>query len=515
MPKDFSLLGKQNLAHLFDVINRYKIMELTMNHSGFFDSIRSAFSSAEPVTIIIIGLILFIFVGLISILIKGFRRFYSDYCRVTDSLEKYDRNSGTREETFFEIKTIFKSVQSFSHPWNEFSEAIVKERKEDGEIEYRNTQEAHEFFNIDAIISSSRAWLFNFRLGTFGSIPNILTGLGIVGTFFGILMGIPAGISAESISKGIPQFLIGMKGAFLASLAGLICALIFTFVEKYLMDIMESQCRLLSERLDTVFRRKTSQDYLSELAYASVQQLAAMKAMPLNFGKEIIKGLTGAGVETVEISDSVRAGVALGFEQLASGLRDFNAFQTEFTKTVRSIQDEQAVVATSFKQLNASAVECATTIRGASATLMEAATEVRTMVAKLTEVTTVSRDTLEGQKASAEAIKESIQTAERSIFEFHKTQTEIVGALGQTVTQFKQTNEGFTQQVANYHQSMNVSLKSNLETFEDHLGTGVKKLGGGVNNLGDMLVELNTALTDANKVYRQLSLVKKTDESET
>ncbi|WP_413292322.1 hypothetical protein ACLSU7_13035 [Bdellovibrio sp. HCB185ZH] len=432
-----------------------------------------------------------------------------------NALIPYDRNSGTREETFLEIQSIFKSVQSFIHPWNEFAESVVKERKEDGEIEYRNTHEAHDFFNVEAIISSSRAWLFNFRLGTFGSIPNILTGLGIVGTFFGILTGIPESVAADAISKGIPQFMVGMKGAFLASLAGLISALVFTFIEKYLTDIMESQCRLLAERLDTVFRRRTSQDYLSELAYSSMQQLAAMKNLPLNFGKEVIKGLTGAGVETVEISDSVRAGVAMGFEQLVKGLNDFNTFQGEFVKNIQGIQREQSTIASNFAQLNQSAVECATTIRGASATLMEAATEVRSMVAKLSEVTIVSRDTLEGQKESAQAIKESIQTAEKSIFEFHKTQTTIVSSLGETVSSFKVANDSFSQQVADYHQSLNTSLKTNLETFEDHLGTGVKKLGGGVNSLGDMLVELNGALTDANKVYRQLSLVKNDDESKT
>ncbi len=486
-----------------------------MQHQSLFDIVSIAFQHAEPVTIFIICLIAFLFSVLITILIRGYLHFYADYKRAMNSLEKFERNSGTREEAFSEIKSIFKAVQSFVHPWNEFAEAVVKERKEDGDFEYRNTHEAQDFFNVDAIISSSRAWLFGFRLGTFGSIPNILTGLGIVGTFFGILTGIPESVAADAISKGIPQFMVGMKGAFLASLAGLISALFFTFIEKYLMDIMDSQCRLLSERLDTVFRRKTSQDYLSELAYASTQQLAAMKSLPLNFGKEIVKGLTGAGVETLEISETVRAGVALGFEQLAVGLKDFNAFQTEFTKNIRSIQSEQSVVAANFAQLNQSAVECATTIRAASTTLVDAATEVRSMVIKLSEATSASSETLEGQKAAAQAIKESIQTAEKSIFEFHKTQTSIVTALAETVSSFKSANEGFTQQAANYHQSLNVSLKSNLETFEDHLGTGVKKLGGGVSNLGEMLGELNGAISDANKVYRQLSIVKNKDESKT
>lgn len=486
-----------------------------MQHQSISDIFFSAISHAEPVTNGIIALIIFIFVMVISIIIHGYRRFYVDYRQVINALHRYNRNDGTREEVFLEIRAAFKSLQAFAHPWHEFEESIVKERKEDGEIEYRNTHEAHHFFNVDSVISSSRAWLFNFRMGTFGSIPNILTGLGIVGTFFGILSGIPESIATDAISKGIPRFLVGMKGAFLASISGLVFALIFTLVEKYLMDIMESQCRLLAERLDAVFRRKTEQDYLSELAYSSYQQLAAMKALPLSFGKEIVKGLTGAGVETVEISESVKAGVALGFEQLSASLKEFNLFQVEFAKSIQGIQREQSQIAANFTALNQSAVESATTIRGASAALMEAANEVRIVVEKLSEVMTISRENLDGQKESAEVIKTSIQTAERSIFEFHKTQTDIVSSLKTTVESFKVANETFSKQVGDYHTTLNTALQTNLETFEDHLGTGVQKLGGGVNNLGDILIDLNTTLADAKKVYQQLTVVNPPDESKT
>lgn len=485
-----------------------------MENQTTFHVITLAFSHAEPITIFVIGLISFIFISVLLILIHGYRRFNNDYSNIMRSLDKYERNSATREVVYFEIKNIFKIAPSFLHPWQEFSETIIKERKEDGDFEYRNTHEAHDFFDVDAVISASRAWLFNFRLGTFGSIPNILTGLGIVGTFFGIMTGVPEANTAEAISSGIPKFLVGMKGAFLASLAGLISALVFTAIEKFLIDLMETKCRLLAEKLDSIFRLRTSQDFLSELSYSANQQLAALKSLPLDFGKQIISGLTGAGVETMQISESVKAGVSLGFEQLASSLREFNKFQTEFANNVLTIQQEQNAIAANFNQLNQSTIECANVIKSASGALMESATEVKTMVSKLSETVTLSRDNLEGQKASAEVIKTSIQTAEKTILEFHKNQTTVVTSLGETVMAFKQVNESFNKQVADYHQNINTSLRSNLETFEEHLGNGVKKLGGGVSGLGDMISNLNTTLTDANKVYKTLSLVKSDEKPE-
>lgn len=485
-----------------------------MQNHDTINVISKAFAHAEPITIIIMLLIATIFFVVLGILIHGFNRFNADFKSVMTALDKFDRNSATREEVFKEVKSIFKYVQSFLHPWHEFEETVIKENKGNNDFEYRNTHEAHDFFHVDAVISASRAWLFDFRLGTFGSIPNILTGLGIVGTFFGIMTGVPEGTSAEDISSGIPTFLVGMKGAFLASLAGLITALLFTAVEKYLVDLMETKCRLLSEKLDSIFRLKTTQDYLSELAYSSYQQLAQMKELPLNFGKQVISGLTGAGVETVEISESVKAGVALGFEQLAQSLKEFNSFQAGFVANIQAIQNEQNSIAQNFIQLNQSTIESANTIRAASSALMESATEVKSMVSKLSETVVLSRENLEGQKASAEAIQASIQTAEKSIFEFHKTQTAIVGTLGETVNNFRSANESFNKQVAEYHQSLNSSLRSNLEVFEEHLGNGVKKLGGGVSGLGDMIVNLNTTLTDANKVYQNLTLVSSQEKPE-
>jgi len=231
-----------------------------MQHQSITEIFSIALSHAEPVTYWIVVLIGSIFTVVVSVIIYGYKHFYVDYRAVEKVLSRFNRNDGTREDIFLEIRAAFRSTKALSHPWHEFEESLVKERKEDGEVEYRNTHEAQTFFNVDSVISSSRAWLFNFRMGTFGSIPNILTGLGIVGTFYGILSGIPEDVATDAISKGIPRFLVGMKGAFLASISGMVFALIFTLIEKYLMDVMESQCRRLSERLDTIFRRRTEQD---------------------------------------------------------------------------------------------------------------------------------------------------------------------------------------------------------------------------------------------------------------
>ncbi|MDO4483185.1 MAG: hypothetical protein Q4C54_01760 [Clostridia bacterium] len=60
-------------------------------------------------------------------------------------------------------------------------------------------------------------------------IPSLLTSLGILGTFIGLMRGL-TGLNmsdAEALMKGIPVLLDGMKGAFGTSVLGISCSLLF------------------------------------------------------------------------------------------------------------------------------------------------------------------------------------------------------------------------------------------------------------------------------------------------
>ena len=65
-------------------------------------------------------------------------------------------------------------------------------------------------------------------------IPGLLTSLGILGTFMGLMQGLTSVdfTNAEGTIQSIPQLLSGMRFAFATSVAGIACSLIFNMVNR-------------------------------------------------------------------------------------------------------------------------------------------------------------------------------------------------------------------------------------------------------------------------------------------
>ena len=83
----------------------------------------------------------------------------------------------------------------------------------------------------------------------------MLVGLGVLGTFIGLTMGI-AEIklgSQETLRLGIETFLGGMKTAFLTSVTGMFLSSIYTFLEKDALNRLTRSCVKLCEKLDNLY----------------------------------------------------------------------------------------------------------------------------------------------------------------------------------------------------------------------------------------------------------------------
>ena len=65
----------------------------------------------------------------------------------------------------------------------------------------------------------------------YDSIPGVFTSLGVLGTFSGILFGL-LGFDASDLDKSIPILLGGMQTAFITSVIGLLCSLVFSRISK-------------------------------------------------------------------------------------------------------------------------------------------------------------------------------------------------------------------------------------------------------------------------------------------
>jgi methyl-accepting chemotaxis protein len=123
------------------------------------------------------------------------------------------------------------------------------------------------------------------------SVPSILTGLGVLGTFVGLQIGIGSleldSSQIEQLDKSIAPIIKGSSTAFATSVWGVACSLIFTVIEKFLEWLALVKIRRLQNQLDGLIPRYTPEESMIEIQRAASQSEGILKELAVAIGKEM------------------------------------------------------------------------------------------------------------------------------------------------------------------------------------------------------------------------------------
>lgn len=203
---------------------------------------------------------------------------------------------------FYELEETIAQSPAMTNPWREFNESLLLVGEHhiiDREV-IVNTRRPQQFFSDQTIIRP------HLDVRYFNSVPNKLTGLGILGTFLGLVAGIylaSSGIGSNNIDEAkeaLSHLLDGASLAFLTSIAGLITSMVFSWREKKMShtlkgllnqwnDLLEQRLEFVSsERLNTeILKESRSQSqalnsFSTDLAVSLGQVLNEQVSQPLN-----------------------------------------------------------------------------------------------------------------------------------------------------------------------------------------------------------------------------------------
>ena len=211
------------------------------------------------------------------------------------------RNGGNVVE-LDEVGAKAMQSQSLSHLWREYSKTLHPQREEDqrGQVRvarWRATTMAESFFNEQAIVDS--------RLKTeyFKHLPGVLTGLGIIGTFAGLIKGLVnfnVAVDPAKAQEQLENLVKAVGHAFYVSAAAIVLAMVFTLIEKFVVTARYRQVEELRELIDSLFKGGAGEEYLERLTVAS--ETSATQAMHIKEAlvadlKEILTTLTAQQIE--------------------------------------------------------------------------------------------------------------------------------------------------------------------------------------------------------------------------
>lgn len=197
-----------------------------------------------------------------------------------------------------------------------------------------------EYINEDLL---DRAGMSFFNSG----IPGTLTGMGILGTFLGLSMGLGAfsGDDIFTVSDNVGALLSGMKVAFHTSVYGIFFSLVFSIIYR---SLMSDAYHTLDEFLN-VFRQ-TTQPYAAKDDENTATMLIYQAGMA-NTLRQMLEMMKGnameqtAGVERIveKFIEQMQSALEMDIKKLGSALK--NAGETQAVSAANTAEMVEAVTA--------------------------------------------------------------------------------------------------------------------------------------------------------------------------
>ncbi len=225
-----------------------------------------------------------------------------------------------------ELEEISKAMsgQTLANLWSEYAKTLHPQN-EDGEhgqsriVRWRATTMADNFFSEHAIVDT--------RLKTefYKHLPGILTGLGIIGTFTGLIIGLDRFKVPKDLTKvqeQLGQLIDSVGHAFYVSATAIALAMLFTWIEKSLIAARYREVKQLCELVDGLFKGGAAEEYLERMVAAaetSATQAAHIKDALVADLKEILTTLATQQIEaqirhTGQISADVGQAISKSLE---------------------------------------------------------------------------------------------------------------------------------------------------------------------------------------------------------
>ena len=439
-----------------------------------------------------------------------------------------------------QFKAVFASDHRLAHLWSEYEESLHIQREErDGQMTVRAvraTVPSELYFNSQVVVDS------RLRTEFFKHVPGIFTGIGIIGTFSGLIEGLRAfqvSENAATVRGSLEALMHSVGEAFLVSASAIALAMIVTLFEKLLLAALYRRTEDIAHAIDACFETGAGEEYLSRLVKASEESASQSKILKDALVKELgelLRELTSVqiaagreqqalGAEAARqnnlalgnaIAESIQQGLRGPLEEIAATVKTASGDQS--ASAVRMLQE----VMTSFSQrlndlfggqisgLNELNQQTARSIQEAVGTLhtlvsnIEASSQRSTdamaqRMAEAIEKMESRQEAMNAQSAAfVEQIRQLIATSQSETNQKLQTTLETLGAhVGEMLATLSRTqNEVFENNRAR-ERAMTESAAGAVATMSESVDAVVRELSAATSQMAQSVTALTQATTSS------------------
>ena len=224
-----------------------------------------------------------VFVILIALAIAFFRYFFIPANRLDANLKQIIANvEAARAKGLNDLSKCFEPDRAIAAIFNEYRETLHVQKDLDvqtGEMverAIRSTVPAEMFLSPHAVVDN------RVHAEFFKHLPGIFTGIGIIGTFTGLLTGLSSfQISDDSgvVRNSLTALLHGVSEAFIVSAFAIILAMFTTGLEKFRLNSLYRKVTQLAHEIDATYEAGAGEEYLARLVSSSEDAASQTKIL--------------------------------------------------------------------------------------------------------------------------------------------------------------------------------------------------------------------------------------------
>ena len=375
----------------------------------------------------------------------------------------------THENYVDEFKQVFEKDKQFQHLWKEYQESLhfQKEQRDGQQVvtAVRATGPAEMYFNEQTVVDS------RLRTEFFKHLPGIFTGIGIIGTFSGLIAGLQqfkVSENAATVRDSLETLMHSVGDAFFVSAGAITAAMLVTLLEKLLLASLYRRTEKIAQAIDACFAPGAGEEYLSRLAKASEESASQSKilkdALVKDLG-ELLRELTSAQIAAGKeqqvvlgqtITEGIQQSLKAPLEAIAGTVREASGDQS--ATAARMLQDVMIGFSQRLNDLFGSQISGLSELNQRTAqSIQEAVGTLHMLVANIEASSQKSAD------AMAQRIAEAVEKME--------TRQEAMNAQSAAFI------EQIRQMVANSQSETSQKLQVTLETLGTQMAGMLSSLG--------------------------------------
>lgn len=226
---------------------------------------------------------------------------------------------------------------SFNHAWDMYQNTLHDEKEsKDGEdflVRSKATASSEYFFSQSLLIDTP------LNIEFFKHLPSLMTGIGIIGTFAGLLMGLlqfdPSGDPAN-VQNSLDLLLHGVSEAFVASGFAILMAMFVTWKEKAWLRTCYAKLEDLTTAIDALFDADdVGEVYLTKLLKSAEESATQAKQLKESFVDDLKAMMANLAIENrksqtemaAQIGQSITDSLQAPLEKIASSVQQVSGDQ--------------------------------------------------------------------------------------------------------------------------------------------------------------------------------------------